>query len=132
MSLKRRLGVSFLVVAVIMATVVYPYLLYTDNEFISKWRALYIETAMGTMTHQWLATAIIPQDIIDEVMKTRDETNELQKTAASTWGEDDVVSKTSETEVLSEEEQFYAKFPELDKSSFEAYLAKNPDILKNG
>ena len=69
MSLKRRLGVSFLVVAVIMATVVYPYLLYTDNEFISKWRALYIETAMGTMTHQWLATAIIPQDIIDEVIR---------------------------------------------------------------
>ena len=120
MSIKRRFGVLFLVLVLVMATVVYPYLLYTDNAFVSKWRTLYIETAMGTMTHQWLATAIIPQDIIDEVMKTREETNELQKTAASTWSEEDIVNKQPEIETLSEEEQFYAKFPELDRTSFQA------------
>lgn len=132
MSIKRRLGVGFLVFTLVMATVVYPYLLYTDNAFVSKWRALYIETAMGTMTHQWLATAIIPQDIIDEVMKTREETNELQKNAASTWGEDDIVDKNAQTEVLSEEEQFYAKFPELDRTSFEEYLGEHPELLEKG
>lgn len=132
MSITRRLGVCFLVFALMMATVIYPVLLYTDNAFVSKWRALYIETAMGTMTHQWLATAIIPKSIIEEVMKTREETNELQKNAASTWGESDVENNDIVIEELSEEEQFYARFPELDRTSFEAYIQSHPNVLENG
>lgn len=131
MSKGRRIGVCIIVAILAMTTIAYPILLYTDNEFISKWRALYIETAMGTMSHQWLATAIIPKDIIDEVMKTRDETNELQKEAASTWGEKDIVEEQQQN-VLTEEEQFYALFPELDRASFEAYVEQNKDVLEKG
>lgn len=132
MSITRRLGVCFLVFALMMATVIYPVLLYTDNAFVSKWRALYIETAMSTMTHQWLATAIIPKSIIEEVMKTREETNELQKSATSTWNESDVQNNDVALEELSEDEQFYARFPELDRTSFEAYVQSHPDVLENG
>ena len=55
----------------ICLTVVYPFLLYTPNAFVTRWREWYIETAMGTMTHQWLATWFIPHDIIEEVMVKR-------------------------------------------------------------
>lgn len=34
-----------------------------------KWRTLYVETAMGTMSHQWLATALLPDFVIQEVME---------------------------------------------------------------
>ena len=47
------------------------YLLFAFSgiPFIAKWRTLYIETAMGTMSHQWLATAFLPDSVIREAMK---------------------------------------------------------------
>ena len=47
------------------------YLLFAFSgiPFIAKWRTLYIETAMGTMSHQWLATAFLPSSVIQETMK---------------------------------------------------------------
>ena len=47
------------------------YLLFAFSgiPFIAKWRTLYIETAMGTMTHQWLATAFLPDFVIQEAMR---------------------------------------------------------------
>ena len=44
---------------------------YSNHPFISKWRTIYIETAMSTMTHQWLATYFIPENIINEVISQR-------------------------------------------------------------
>lgn len=38
---------------------------------LTYWRDIWIETAMTTMKHQWLATSFIPADIIDEVMMDR-------------------------------------------------------------
>ena len=66
-------------------TVVYPFLLYTPNAFVTEWREWYIETAMGTMTHQWLATWFIPGDIIEEVMAKRYLMNQKQAGAESSW-----------------------------------------------
>ena len=48
----------------------------------------YIETAMGTMTYQWLATWFIPKDIIEEVMVKRYLMNEKQAGVQSSWFED--------------------------------------------
>ena len=59
-------------------TVAYPFLLYTDNAFVTKWREWYIETAMGTMTRQWLATSFIPHDMIEKVMAKRYLMNQKQ------------------------------------------------------
>ena len=127
---KHRVGLGALVLVLLMATVAYPVLLYTDNAFVSKWRTLYIETAMSTMSHQWLATAFIPQSIIDEVMKTREETTELQKTAESTWNLGDVTSAIVESEEIEdEEERFYTLFNELDRESFESYLEDHEEVL---
>ena len=45
----------------------YFFCIYTNNSFVKKWRTIYINTAMDTMRHQWLATYFIPKDVIDEV-----------------------------------------------------------------
>lgn len=42
---------------------------YSSIPFIEKWRTIYIETAMKSMNHQWLATAFIPFPIINGVME---------------------------------------------------------------
>ena len=67
---KHRFSLILTCLLLTGLTVVYPFLLYTDNAFVTKWREWYIETAMGTMTHQWLATSFIPHDMIEKVIKT--------------------------------------------------------------
>ena len=44
----------------LLIEIVYFVCIYSNNSFISKWRTIYIETAMDTLSHKWLATAIIP------------------------------------------------------------------------
>ena len=107
---------------------VYPFLLYTPNEFITRWREWYIETAMGTMTHQWLATWFVPDDIIEEVMTKRYLLNQKQEGVTSAWdnvGEEDDTASTPK-------EQFYQTFSELDEDSFEAFLRDNPEYIADG
>lgn len=112
-------------------TAVYPFLLYTPNEFISRWREWYIETAMGTMTHQWLATWFIPEEIIDEVMVKQYLMSEKQLNLESSWDieperpDDDDRPRTPR-------EQFYQTFSELDRKSFEQFLKENPEYIEDG
>ncbi len=61
----RLLGAALALIAV------YSVAVFSTIPFVAKWRAIYIETAMGTMTHQWLATAFIPRPIIEAVMYER-------------------------------------------------------------
>ena len=112
---------------------------YSNIPFISKWRSIYIQTAMDTMRHQWLATAFIPQSVIDEVMAARDEAKEIQQehNSSDSWAEDtgatgESSGQDSATEEESEEEAFYKLFWELDRSSMEAYLKQHPEALNNG
>ena len=140
----------------------YFFCVYTKNEFVAKWRTIYINTAMDTMRHQWLATYFIPKDVIDEVRYeyglVRAQT--VGKESSSNWGQDaadtpqtpaetpgnvthidpNVTHETDEKpdELTPEElaaqaeENFYTVFWELDRTSMEAYLAEYPDTLANG
>ena len=137
----------------------YFFCVYTNNAFVKKWRTIYINTAMDTMTHQWLATYFIPKDVIDEVRYEYGVFKAATVGKESTWGKTDTTSSpdgsannnithidpnvTHETgektdELTPEElekqaeEAFYELFWELDHSSMEAYLAQYPDTLANG
>lgn len=44
---------------------VYFLRVYSNISFIAKYRTIYIQTAMPTMRHQWLATAFIPSKVIN-------------------------------------------------------------------
>ena len=125
---KHRFALGLTCFFMICLTVVYPFLLYTPNAFVTRWREWYIETAMGTMTHQWLATAFIPHDIIEEVMSKRYLLNQRQVDAASSWlGTDE-----EEEQASTPEERFYQTFSELDRDSFEAFLRDNPEYIADG
>lgn len=94
------------------------YLLFAFSgvPFIVKWRTLYIETAMGTMTHQWLATAFLPDSVIQEAMKDVEsrfqdnliEASDIAQAKAPSPAE---LSGTPEERAWAE---FAALFPEVD------------------
>ena len=140
----------------------YFFCVYTENAFVKKWRTLYINTAMDTMRHQWLATYFIPKDVIDEVRYEYGLVKAQTVGVESTWGKnspetpetpaepsnDNVThidpnvtheNDTQNNDAPSAEElekqaeaQFYELFWELDRSSMESYLQEHPDTLANG
>lgn len=126
---KHRFALFITCLFLVCLTVVYPFLLYTPNAFVTRWREWYIETAMGTMTHQWLATTFIPDSIINEVMLKRYLMDERQEGAESMWGSDE---HTPTRLPSTPKERFYATFSELDRDTFEAFLADNPGYIENG
>ena len=102
---------------------------FSDIPFIAKWRTIYIQTAMDTMNHQWLATAFIPRSVIDEAMALRGQAQQEQ-TEHSSAG--DWAGEGPESVEVSGEEDFYKLFWELDRESMEAYLGGHPEALENG
>ena len=69
----------------------YFFCIYTNNSFVKKWRTIYINTAMDTMRHQWLATYFIPKDVIDEVRYEYGLVKAGTVGKESTWGRTDPV-----------------------------------------
>ena len=124
---RHRVALGMTCFFLLCLTVVYPFLLYTPNAFVTRWREWYIETAMGTMTHQWLATWFIPEEIINNVMLKRYLMNQKQQDAVSVWED----TRQDEAEVSTPREEFYRTFFELDRDSFEQFLKENPEYIKN-
>lgn len=153
---KKPLKVLAILLAVVLCIEgLYFFLMYTDNAFISKWRNIYIQTAMSTMRHQWLATYFIPEELIDEVLQRQSNAAGSQIGINSTWGKTDEDTtpddtpggnkvldpdvETIEPDVMSPEEEqqiqkdaFYELFWELDQTTMEAYLDEHPSVLDNG
>ena len=57
-----------LLIAFIIVIVCYCLVAFTEIPYISTMRNVWIETAMTTADHQWLATKLFPKSVIDEVM----------------------------------------------------------------
>ena len=63
----------------------YFFLCYTQNSFVKRWRTIYIQTAMSTMRHQWMATYLLPESVIDEVLQMRIQAAEAVGDKESSW-----------------------------------------------
>ena len=122
MSKKQKI-VIWIVSILLFMVFGYCTAVFSNIPFIKKWRGIYIETAMTTGRHQWLATAFIPGYIIDDVMQEAMEGQAIQESLESKWESDkiDINNTTSQTE----EEAFYEKFWEVDKNSLETYMSDN-------
>lgn len=150
---KRRnpLKALCIVLACILAVeLCYFVCVYSQNRFITKWRNIYIETAMDTLSHKWLATAIIPDEIIQEVMAKRTEALEQQVNLSSSWEKEEsnelvpekkdplefevdiTVSEEKEEEHDPKREAFFTLFHEIDPESMDDYLLKHPNALDQG
>lgn len=105
--------------AAALLAVLYLLFVFSSIPFISKWRTLYIETAMSTMTHQWLATAFLPDSVVQEAMKdveSRFEDNliEASDIAQPAAPAAPVPAPPSETLEVRAVADFTALFPEID------------------
>ena len=114
-------------IALVVFAGLYLTAVYSDIPFIKKWRTIYIETAMSTNSHQWLATYFIPKSVVDEVVDKKNAALEKQKQLESKWE----TQETEETETKTPEDLFYEKYWELDTYAFREYLKENPYLTMN-
>ncbi len=136
-AIPRRVKILLAVLGCILLLSVSAYLtfVYSNHPFIKKWRTIYIETAMTTYTHQWLATAFIPQHIIDAVMEDARRQQSAQEDLTSTWDlpeETPPEGSPGDPFASLERRLFYETYWELDGETFDAFLSQHPDLLTNG
>jgi exopolysaccharide biosynthesis protein len=67
--IKLRNFLVSTVALTIIAAIFYTCFVFSSIPLAVYWRTIWIETAMTTGSHKWLATSFIPADIIDGVMK---------------------------------------------------------------
>lgn len=140
-SIWSHLGRLVVVLAILFG--LYLTAVFSDIPFIAKWRTIYIQTAMATMRHQWLATYFIPGFVIDEAMSELEQSRQMQVGINSTWGsigkDNDGgtittrnPSLTSTKGMTREQIDFYNDFWEIDVQTMEDYVSSHPDVLKDG
>ena len=123
--------ITIAVILMVLA-VLYSAFVYSNIPFIKKWRTIYIETAMSTMTHQWLATKFIPSDVINDVvadMEAKLQDNQVDRSEAPPNKPTATpVAPTAEPTVEptaeptpeptpSPEEIFFLMFPDIDRET---------------
>ena len=122
---KKKMKKRYIVICAFFAFIICSYLIFVfaPIPFVRKWRNIYIETAMSTNSHQWLATMFIPHSIIDEVMADVRAQLDSQKDLESKWEVEkpDTIAEEEETQedIL---EAFFEKYWELDSPTFRSYL----------
>ena len=80
---------------------------------LTSLRNMYIETALSTLSHRWLATALIPGDVVQEVWEGLEDSRNAQLGQNSAgW----------ETEETTGKRGFYELFPELEESTVRAWV----------
>ncbi len=122
---RRILGVTIGVIAALYLTFV-----FCPLPFIARWRTVYIETAMTTNSHKWLATMFIPHYIIDKVMDEKKAQEAYQKKLKSKWDTAEVGADAGTAKT--DEEAFFDKYWELDSESFRDYLKRESVFLSDG
>lgn len=152
---KKSLKVAAILLAVLLVIeCAYCVVIFTDwISPVAYLRQMYIETAMSTMNHQWLAKAFIPGDIVQAVVDQMQAAQESQIGVNSQWGDaqdqtgeqgspSSGFSKEAAAELLSqlaqdvgladESSEFFELFYELDEESVRAYAAEHPQVIANG
>ena len=131
-----------IVLVVVMLEAIYCTAVFSNISFIAKYRTIWIETAMSTMSHHWLATYFIPPAVVNAVTEQVDKARAAQVGINSSWnqGEKESAQKNNYHGITAEEEEqlpadqlaFYEQFSEIDRESMEDYVAKNPSAVASG
>lgn len=123
-------------VAAILLVMLYCTAMFSNIPFIKKWRNIYIETAMDTYSHKWLATFFIPESVINDAMALKEEVLKQQQELHSSW---EPVASPSPSPSPSEQpetddslKQFLRLFGELDALSFTEYIKQYPEFAADG
>ena len=139
---NRKLRViTILLCIVLFFEALYCFVVFTDIPSIKNLREMYIDTALSTMTHQWLASAFLPEYMVDKIRLQRELL--AQKQVGDNSHRPDSVTPTEPSSTTDSpfeenldldtaEARFYELFWELNRTSFEEYLDEHPDVLANG
>ena len=122
-TMKKVLFTALAVFALLIGS--YRFVCYTDIEPVASWRTLYIETAMSTMTHTWLAR-IFPQDVIDGVMAGVEERfieNKVEGTPPEV-----AFSVQAEAPAVPEEPE--EPEPDPEQAAWDEFTALFPDVAR--
>jgi len=68
------------VISIALFISMYAVVIFGNIPFVTKWRNIWIETAMTTDQHKWLATCFFPKYLIDEVMNAQVDITDIGKT----------------------------------------------------
>ncbi len=134
--------ISILLV-VVMLEAIYCTAVFSNISFIAKYRTIWIETAMSTMSHHWLATYFIPPAVVNAVTEQVEQAKAGQVGVNSNWnqGEKDGIQPNDyhtqnleelEEQFSPEQVDFYSLFHEIDPESMEAYVAEHPSVTASG
>lgn len=96
---------------------------------LSRLRQMYIETAMSTMTKQWLATALIPGDVVQEAMDKVRDAQQSQVGQNSQWED---APTTPSTQPKDPEAWFFDRFYELEAATVRDYVGSHPEAIADG
>ncbi len=111
--MKKLKIIAVLLFLVLLLECTYCIAVFTDwCPPLTDLRNQYIETALSTMNHKWLATALIPGDIVREVWEGLEDSRTAQLGQNSTGWE------TGETP---QNRDFFALFPELEEAAVRAW-----------
>lgn len=141
-------GLRNCLIVVLIFEILYCVAIFSNIPFIARLRSIYIGTAMDTFSHQWLATAFIPKDIIDEVVDRRNNSVNEQIGNNSHWidrpdpsapasykdqsGQQVTVDHNNNNELTAEQKAFFEVFWEVDPESMLSYVKEHPDVTANG
>ena len=111
--MKKLKFFVLLLVLILLLECGYCVAVFTDwVPSLSRLRDTFIETALGTMEHKWLATALFPADIV-EAVRSQMEADRLAQAGqnSSPW----------ESGENPKEQDFFELFPEIDPADFRAF-----------
>lgn len=128
---QRTLKILAVILSVVLLLeCLYCVAIFTDwVPALTKLRKLYIETAMSTMHHQWLATALIPADVVQAVVEDMEDSRTAQVGLNSQgW----TGTEPTKTPPKDPETAFFDQFPELDQASVREWAESHPEALSDG
>lgn len=109
--------------------VCYSIFVFSPLPFFARCRALYIETAMSTKTHQWLATAFIPDCIVESVMENAEkqfDSNMVYESGISSLFNHGASHLFNGG--MTPDEKLLARFPEIDPMTLPGDLEITEDL----
>lgn len=136
--------ISILLIVVTLQAL-YCTAVFSNIPFIAKYRTMYIQTAMQTMRHQWLATKLFPPAVVNAVTDQMNKAKEAQIGVNSNWNQGqkpdaqqpqsfhtDLPEQEAEEQLPEEQREFFELFSEIDLESMQAYVKKHPDAIAKG
>ncbi len=94
---KSVVALLMFAIVLVLGVVGYVTVVFGNIPFVVKWRNIWIETAMTTDQHKWLATWFFPDSLIDEIMSAQVDIKDIsvtdtnQKDSTDILGQNDLV-----------------------------------------